>query len=143
MAKPPMPAEQRAKLSAAQKRYIENDSRWQEHRRKLADAQRKPDQRARLSAAQLSYMEKDPRWPDHRARMMEAATNRFTLFPEEVTKIVELRRKGRTFEYLAEELCVSEKVIRRELMALDIPTCRAPPRPKATRSKGCWRSFDQ
>jgi hypothetical protein len=66
--KPPMSAEQRAKLSAAQKAYIEKDPRWIEHRCKLAEAQKKPDQRLKLSAAQLAYMANDPRWPDHESR---------------------------------------------------------------------------
>ena len=35
----PMSEEQRAKLSVAQKAYVTNDSRWPEHRRKLAAAQ--------------------------------------------------------------------------------------------------------
>ena len=36
---PPTSAEQRAKLSVAQKAYVANDPRWAEHRRKLAAAQ--------------------------------------------------------------------------------------------------------
>jgi hypothetical protein len=76
--------------------------------------------------------------------MMEAAieTTRLTLMPEEIEKVFELRRKGRNFEYIGEELCVSDKIIRRELRALDIPTSRVKPRPKAKRGKGHWRSFD-
>jgi hypothetical protein len=35
----PMSAEQRAKLSAAQRAYVANGPRWMEHRRKLAAAQ--------------------------------------------------------------------------------------------------------
>ena len=35
----PMSAEQRAKLSVAQRAYVAHDPRWQEHRRKLAAAQ--------------------------------------------------------------------------------------------------------
>jgi hypothetical protein len=35
----PMSAEQRAKLSVAQRAYVANDPRWAEHRRKLAAAQ--------------------------------------------------------------------------------------------------------
>jgi predicted RecB family nuclease len=34
----PMSAEQRAKLSAAQRAYVANGPRWMEHRRKLAAA---------------------------------------------------------------------------------------------------------
>jgi hypothetical protein len=93
---------------------------------------------------QLAYMANDPRWPAHRARMMQAAieTTRITLLPEEIETIIDLRRKGRNFEYVSEELCVSEAVIRRELRARDIPTGRIKPRPKAERGKGFWRSFD-
>jgi hypothetical protein len=35
----PMSAEQRAKLSLAQRAYVAHDPRWPEHRRKLAAAQ--------------------------------------------------------------------------------------------------------
>ena len=142
--KPPMSAEQRAKLSAAQKAYIENDPRWVEHRRKLAEAQKKADQRSKLSAAQLAYMANDPRWPDHESRFRQAAleVTRLTLLPEELERINAERKKGRTFEYLGEELCVSDKVIRRELKALGVSTSRIPPRPKAKRGQGHWRSFD-
>ena len=35
----PMSAEQRAKLSLAQRAYVAHDPRWAEHRRKLAAAQ--------------------------------------------------------------------------------------------------------
>jgi len=58
--------------------------------------------------------------------MMDAAleATKLTLLPEELALIVELRRKGRTFEYLSEEFCVSEKIIRRELQAIGISTGR-------------------
>ena len=39
--RPPMSAEQRAKLSIAQRAYVANDPRWAEHRRKLAASPRK------------------------------------------------------------------------------------------------------
>ena len=67
---------------------------------------------------------------------------RLTLLPEEIEQVIALRKKGRNFEYIAEVLCVSDKVIRRELRARDIPTGRLPPLPKAKRGKGYWRSFD-
>jgi hypothetical protein len=142
--RPPMSEDQRQKLSRAQKAYVENDPRWEAHRAKLAAAQQKSEQRSRLSAAQLAYMSQDPRWPAHRARMTAAAVEvtRFTLLPEEIDRVVEMRGKGRNFEYIGEELCVSDKVIRRELRALDIPTRRVPRRPKAKRSKGFWRCMD-
>jgi hypothetical protein len=135
---------QKEKLRQAQLNYIQHDPRWAIHRKKLAAAQQKPDQRERLSTAQLAYMSNDPRWPDHRARMMKAAieTTRITLFPEEIETVVALREKGRNFEYVAEQICVSENVLRRELRALDIPTGRVKPRPKVQRGKGHWRCFD-
>jgi hypothetical protein len=127
---PRISEEQRAKLSAAQLAYIANDPRWAEHRRKLADAQRRPEQRTRLSHTTKRYIDTDPRWPGHRARMMDAAlqATKLTLLPAELALIIELRRKGRTFEYLAEEFCVSEKVIRREFKNAGIPTSRVPRR---------------
>lgn len=142
--RPPTSDAQKEKLRAAQLRYIAEDPRWAAHRKKLSEAQQKPDQRERLSTAQLAYMAHDQRWPTHRERMMQAAleATRLTLMPEEIQQVVELRAKGRNFEYIGEELCVSEKVIRRELRARDIPTGRLPPRPKAKRGKGHWRSFD-
>ena len=134
---------QKVKLRAAQLNYIATDPRWAAHRQKLADAQRKREQRDKLSVAMKAYIETDPRWPDHRARMMDAAVEatKLTLLPEEVERIVELRRKGRTFEYLSEEFCVSEKIIRRELQANGHSTKRVKRR-RACRSQGFWRSFD-
>ena len=139
-----MSGEQKLKLREAQLRYIAQDPRWESHRAKLSEAQKKPEQRQRLSAAQLAYMAQDPRWPDHEARLRQAAVevSRLTLLPEEIEKISALRRKGRNFEYISEILCVIGKVIRRELRARDIPTGRLPARPKAKRGKGHWRSFD-
>lgn len=75
-------------------------------------------------------------------QMAALEVTKLTLLSEEIDKAVELRRKGRNFEYVAETLCVSEKILRRELRALDIPTGRLPPRAKAKRGKGHWRSFD-
>jgi hypothetical protein len=70
----PMSAEQRTKLSLAQRAYVTHDPRWAEHRRKLAAAQE---------------------------------ARRMTLFDNEVAVIVALRRKGRTFSYIAEEIGVT------------------------------------
>jgi len=133
---------QKEKLRAAQLAYIANDPRWAAHRQKLAEAQQKREQRDRLSVAMKSYMQSD-RWPDHRTRMMDAAlvATKLTLLPEELKRIVELRHKGRTFEYLSEEFCVSEKIIRRELKSAGISTARVKRR-RAQRSQGHWRSFD-
>jgi hypothetical protein len=138
-----MSQQQREKLRQAQLRYTAQDPRWDQHRAKLADAQRKPEQRAKLSASQLAYMATE-KWPEHESRWRAAAVvvTKLTLLPEEIKKAVELRRKGRTFEYIGEELCVSDRIIRREFRALDLPTGRVPRRPKAKRGKGHWRSFD-
>jgi hypothetical protein len=142
--RPPTSAAQKEKLRQAQINYIQHDPRWAAHRAKIAAAQQKPEQREKLSAAVRSYIENDPRWPDHRARCQQAAleVTKLTLLPEELDTILAERKKGRTFEYIAELLCVSDKVIRRELRARDIPTGRVPSRPKAKRTKGYWRSFD-
>lgn len=141
---PPISDAQKAKLRAAQLRYIASDPRWASHREKLAKAKQEPQTRERLSKAQLAYMATDPRWPDHRARCQEAAleVTRITLLPQEIDAVMKMRSKGRNFEYIAEELCVSDKIIRRELKALGISTSRVPPRPKAKCGKGHWRSFD-
>jgi hypothetical protein len=135
---------QRQKLSEAQRRYISSDPRWAAHRAKLAQAQQDPDRKAKHSEAQLAYMAQDPRWSDHQASWRAAAVEvtKLTLLPEEIKKAVELRRKGRTFEYIGEELCVSDRIIRREFRALDLPTGRVPRRSKAKRGKEHWRSFD-
>ena len=142
--RPPTSDAQKEKLRAAQLRYIAQDPRWAAHRAKLVEATQRQEHKDKLSAAQISYMQNDPRWPVHRARCQEAAleATKLTLLPEEIDKILELRAKGRHFEYIAEELCVSDKIIRRELRARDIPTGRLPSRPKAKRGKGYWRCFD-
>jgi hypothetical protein len=135
---------QKEKLRRAQLNYIQLDPRWGAHRAKLAAAQQDPDQRTRLSAAQLSYMASDPRWPAHRERMQEAAleATKLTLLPEEIVSAIELRRKGRNFEYIGEELRVSDKVIRREFRAQGISTARIKPDRRARPGKGHWRCFD-
>jgi hypothetical protein len=145
MAKRPPPSEaQKELLRRAQLHYIGSDPRWAAHRAKLSEAQKKPEQRQRLSTAQLTYMAQDPRWPAHEVRFRQAAkeVTRLTLSQEEIDQIAALRAKGRNFEYIAEVLCVSDKVIRRELRARDIRTGRLPPKRKAKRGKGYWRSFD-
>ena len=143
--RPPMSEAQKQKLRAAQKAYIASDPRWTAHRQKLADAQRRPTQRARLSVTTKTYIDTDPRWPDHRARMQAAAQAavRLTLIPQEIERIAELRRKGRTFEYLSEEFCVSEKVMRRELRESGIDTSRVKPDRRARKGPGFWRSFNE
>ena len=104
-----MSAEQRAKLSVAQRAYVANDPRWAEHRRKLAAAQE---------------------------------ARRMTLWENEIAAIVEMRRKGRTFSYISEEIGVCRDVIIRELTALGIATTHVKSDRRARRGHGFWRSFD-
>lgn len=104
-----MSAQQRAKLSAAQKAYVADDERWVEHRRKLAEAQE---------------------------------ARRMTLSKEELEAVIALRKKGRVFSYIQEEIGVCHDVIRRELNALGISTERIKPDRRARRGSGFWRSFD-
>jgi hypothetical protein len=137
----PMSAEQRAKLSAAQKAYVANDPRWTEHRAKLAAWQRDPARRAALSAAQSAYIANDPRWTEHRAKLA-ASQPRLTLMDNEIALILAMRARGRTFSYISEEIGLSEKVIRRELKALGITTARVKSDRRAHRGSGFWRCFD-
>lgn len=142
--RPPTSDAQKALLKKRQLEYIANDPRWALHRSRIANAQRDPKQRETLSASVKRYRQLDPRWPDHQARLNAAAevTNRITLLPEEVEAVLSLRKKGRTFEYIAEEICVGEKVIRRELRAMGISTARIKPDKRANPGKGLWRCFE-
>ena len=108
--RPPMSAEQRAKLSVAQRAYVAHDPRWPEHRRKLAAAQ---------------------------------VAKRMTLFDNEVATIAALRRKGRTVDYIAEEIGVCREVISRELRARGIDTSHVRADRRARRGRGFWRCFDE
>ncbi len=77
------------------------------------------EQRVKLRAAQLAYVANDPRWAEHRRKLAAAQeARRMTLFDNEVTAIVEMRKKGRTFSYISEEIGVCRDVITRELAAL-------------------------
>jgi hypothetical protein len=107
--RPPMSAEQRAKLSVAQRAYVANDPRWAEHRRKLAAAQE---------------------------------ARRMTLWENEIAAIIAMRRKGRTFSYISEEIGVCRDVIIRELTALGIATTHVKSDRRARRGCGFWRCFD-
>ncbi len=101
------------------------------------------EQRAKLSVAQLAYVANDPRWAEHRRKLAAAQeARRMMLFDNEVTAIVEMRKKGRTFSYISEEIGVCRDVITRELAALghSIEGIKADRR--AHRGKGFWRSFD-
>ncbi len=65
-----------------------------------------------------------------------------TLLEHEVTAILEMRKKGRNFEYIAEEIGVCRDVIRRDLAALSITAERVKSDRRARQGKGFWRSFD-
>jgi hypothetical protein len=53
-----------------------------------------------------------------------------------------MRRKGRTFSYIAEEIGVCREVIGRELRALGIATGPIKADRRARRGRGFWRCFD-
>ena len=101
------------------------------------------EQRAKLSSAQNAYVANDPRWAEHRRKLAAAQeTRRMTLLENEVAAIVEMRKKGRTFSYIAEEIGVCREVIGRELRALGIPTSAVRADRRARRGHGFWRCFD-
>ncbi len=101
------------------------------------------EQRARLSLAQKAYVANDPRWAEHRRKLAGAQeAKRMTLFENEITAIVAMRKKGRTFSYIAEEIGVCRDVITRELALLGVDVRRVKSDRRACRGKGFWRSFD-
>jgi hypothetical protein len=101
------------------------------------------EQRDKLRQTQLAYVANDPRWAAHRQKLADAQLARkFTLAEEEVSQIVAMRRKGRRFDYIAEELCVSRDVITRELRPLGVDTSPVRSGNLAKRGKGQWRSFE-
>ena len=101
------------------------------------------EQRAKLSLAQRAYVTHDPRWPEHRRKLAAAQeARRMTLFDNEVAAIVALRRKGRTFSYIAEEIGICREVIGRELRARGIATGHIKADRRARRGRGFWRCFD-
>jgi hypothetical protein len=161
--RPPVSEEQRQKLSAAQKAYVANDPRWPEHRRKLAAAQEAKRMKLmenevaaiiemRENGRNFSYIADEigvcrevigrelnalgistaPVKPDRRMTLME----------NEVAAIVAMRKKGRSFEYIAEEIGVCRGVIKRELTALGISTAPVKADRRARRGRGFWRCFD-
>lgn len=167
--RPPTSADQKTKLSASQLAYIDNDPRWTEHRRKLAAAQEArrmtlfPDEVTIIVEMRekghswpniskkigvcLDVMRRelatDPQWIEHGRKLAVAKeARRMKLFENEVTVILDMRKKGRTFEYIAEEIGVCRDVITRELAALGVPTGRVKADRRARRGKGFWRSFD-
>ena len=101
------------------------------------------EQRTKLSIAQRAYVANDPRWPEHRRKLAAAQeARRMTLFENEVTAIVAMRKKGRTFSYIAEEIGIDRHVIRRELQARGISTAPVKADRRARRGRGFWRCFD-
>ncbi len=101
------------------------------------------EQRVKLRAAQLAYVANDPRWAEHRRKLAAAQeARRMTLFDNEVAAIVEMRKKGRTFNYISEEIGVCRDVITRELAALGHSIEGVKSDRRAHRGKGFWRSFD-
>lgn len=114
-----------------------------QHSRRSARPATSADQKAKLSTAQLAYIANDPRWIEHRRKLAAAQeARRMTLFENEVTAILEMRKKGRTFSYISEKIGVCRDVITRELAALGIATGRVRMDRRARRGKGYWRSFD-
>ena len=101
------------------------------------------EQRAHLSATQRAYVANDPRWAEHRRKLAAAQeAKRMTLFENEITAILAMRKKGRTFSYISEEIGVCRDVIARELALLGAETGRVKSDRRARRGKGFWRSFD-
>ena len=65
------------------------------------------EQRQKISATQKAYVANDPRWVEHRRKLAAAQeAKRMTLMENEVALIVQMRKKGRTFSYIAEEIGV-------------------------------------
>ena len=162
--RPPMSEEQRQKLSAAQKAYVANDPRWPEHRRKLAAAQevKRMTLMENEVAAIIEMREKGRNFSDiadeigvcrdvigRELNALGISTapvrpdRRMTLMENEVAAIVAMRKKGRSFEYIAEEIGVCRGVIKRELTALGISTAPVKADRRARRGRGFWRCFDE
>ena len=156
-------AEQSARLSAAQLAYIAHDPRRPEHQRKLAAVQdakrktlsssevetvlalRKGHRTFRAIAREIGVCREVIR-REFRARGIEPGRVNvnlpMTLFDNEGAAIFAMRKKGRTFSYISEEIGVCRQVIRRELVARGIQTGPLRPDRRARRGKGFWRSFD-
>jgi IS30 family transposase len=147
-------------MSSGKKNYVANDPRWSAHRQKMAAAQiaKRPtlsdEEISQVIAMRergwsLTYIQKKL-WVRYEVIIRELKArglspkrwhaNRLTLCEEEIKQIVALRKKGRTFDYIAEEICVCREVIRRELKARGIPTAHIRRR-RAKRGKGFWALF--
>ena len=157
----PMSAGQRTKLSATQKAYVASDPRWPAHRQRLVDrnaAKRRtlfPDEIAAVLTMQkqrrtFAYicgkigigdrvLRRELR--AHGVPAAPSAGKRMTLLPGEITAIMAMRKKGRTFSYIAEEIGIHDRVLRREFRANGFSTARIRPDCRAKPGTGPWRSF--
>jgi hypothetical protein len=100
-------------------------------------------QRQKLSEAQKAYVASDPRWAAHRQKLADAQiARRMSLSPDEFEMVLAMRARGRTFDYIQEEIGVCYDVIRRELTERGHSIARIKPERRAKRGSGFWRSFD-
>jgi len=102
--------------------------------------QRTPQQRARLSEANAKLYQRRPQMarPSGSYDDRSAGSDRLTLHTaRNPAKSSNYAAKAEPFEYLSEEFCISEKVIRRELEAVGFSTARIPKRP-GTQRPGFW-----
>jgi hypothetical protein len=128
-------SKRRQVMNSDKKNHAASKTRRPRSRRapKMPEAQRR-----KLSIAHRAYRENDPRWPAHRQKLVDAAfAKRFTLSNEEIRQVVAMRKRGWSFSYIQEELCVCYEVIVRELTARGISTARGKWR-RAKRGKGFW-----
>ena len=68
-----------------------------------------------------------------------SAPTRYTTFSD---TFIAMRKKGRTFSYIEQEIGINRNVITRELNARGIPTGPVKADRRAKRGRGFWRSFD-
>jgi predicted DNA-binding protein (UPF0251 family) len=93
-------------------------------------------QRAKLTAAQIAHRAAHP------PKAAGVGHRRMTLFANEIEAVVAMRKQGRIFSYIAEEIGICEGVLRRELRANGISTARLSKKRHIARGKGAWRCFD-
>jgi hypothetical protein len=93
-----------------------------------------------LEAGERSHAERSaPAGATGESRKLAAAQEvlRMTLFENEVTAMVAMRKKGRTFSFIAEEIAIC-----RELQARSISTSPVGFDRRTRRGPGFWRCFD-
>ena len=66
---------------------------------------------------------------------------RMRLLPGEITAVLAMRKKGRTFSYIAEEIGIQDRVLRRAFRANGFSTARIKPDSRAKPKRAPWRSF--